>query len=88
MAGIPEWPHKPAPPEPRRVLPERQLLWRGLALAGVAVAALAGVRAARRGPLLVSLPAGAVLALMALLAGWAAAIHLTGGEWFDDHPWV
>jgi hypothetical protein len=57
-----------------------------LAGAGVAFAAVA-VRAARWHWL-----AGVVftppLALIAGLFGWAAAIHLTGGEKFDDHPWV
>ncbi len=31
---------------------------------------------------------GPVLAVVSVLAAWASAIHLTGGEKFDDHPWV
>jgi len=33
-------------------------------------------------------PGAAVCAGAALLALWAALIHLTGGEEFDDHPFV
>ena len=86
--GIPEWPHKPAPPEPRRIVPEWPLLSRGLALAAVGLGAFAGwATLARRGwlPALVTAPA---LAAVGVLAAWAAVIHLTGGEKFDDHPWV
>ncbi|GBD24645.1 hypothetical protein HRbin29_02327 [bacterium HR29] len=33
-------------------------------------------------------PAAAVSGVAAVLALWAALIHLTGGEEFDDHPFV
>jgi hypothetical protein len=33
-------------------------------------------------------PLSAVLGMSSLLAGWAAVIHLTGGEKFDDHPFI
>ncbi len=85
---IPEWPHKPAPPEPKRLLPEWPLLSRGLALAAAAGAAWAAAGwLVRRAPLAGSLPAVGLAGVGALFA-WAAAIHLTGGEKFDDHPWV
>jgi len=84
---IPEWPHKPAPPEPRRLLPETPLLIRGLGLA--ALAAALGVKAdlAHRASWLLT-PLAAVLGAGGFLAAWAAAIELTGGEKFDDHPYV
>jgi hypothetical protein len=81
-------PHEPAPPEPRRLIPEGPLLIRGLGL--VAVAAAFGWLAAaslQKGGWLFS-PLSAAFSLSALLAGWAALIHLTGGEKFDDHPFV
>jgi hypothetical protein len=81
-------PHPPAPPEQRRLLPERQMLARGIGLAALA-AGLAGAafRVARAAGVL-SAPAVATLGIGSLLAAWAALIHVTGGERFDDHPWV
>jgi hypothetical protein len=59
------------------------LLWRGAALAGLAVGlGVAAVQLVRASVLL--LPAGLVLGAGAVLAAWAAAIHITGGERFDD----
>lgn len=86
--GIPPWPHKPVPPEPRRLLPERSMLVRGVGL-GLLAAGLgcAGLRLLRRNVLLGAPPA-LVLVGGAVLAAWAAVIHLSGGERFDDHPWV
>lgn len=87
-ANIPDWPHKPAPPEAKRLLPGWPMLWRGLALAAAGVACVA----AEGGLLRKSALAGAVvlpvLATAGALFAWAAAIHLTGGERFDDHKWV
>lgn len=85
--GIPEWPNKPVPAEPKRLLPPWAMLWRGLALAGVALALLWGaVQGVRTSAFLA--PVALVFSVGAALAGWASAIHLTGGERFDDHPWV
>jgi hypothetical protein len=36
----------------------------------------------------VFVPLALPLAVIAVLGAWASAIHLTGGEKFDDHPWV
>lgn len=80
-------PHDPAPPEPRRVLPPGEMLARGLALLGLAAALLfAAWSLAQRSILLA--PLGLLAAGGAGLAAWGAAIELTGGEKFDDHPWV
>lgn len=42
------------------------------------------MRRSRTLGLLATVPLAGAGALLA----WAAAIHLTGGEKFDDHPWV
>ncbi|MCC7365998.1 MAG: hypothetical protein IT303_16660 [Dehalococcoidia bacterium] len=84
---IPEWPAKPVPPEEERLLPEWAMLWRGLVLAWLAVVLLVGgLRLVRAAWLL--LPVALPLIAGAALAAWAAAIHLTGGEKFDDHELV
>ena len=86
--NIPEWPHKPAPPEPKRLLPEWPLLSRGLALAGGAAGSWASAAwLIRRAPVAGGLAAVGMAGIGVLFA-WAAAIHLTGGEKFDDHRWV
>ena len=85
--GLPAFPHEPAPPERRRLVPERPLLVRGLALGALALGSGWFAWQAARSSWLLA-PVSAVLGASALLAGWAAAIHLSGGEKFDDHPWV
>lgn len=80
-------PHEPAPPEPRRIIPEGPLLIRGLAFAGFAVGAgWLALNAVRSSWLLA--PVSLALGIAGGLSAWAAAIHLTGGERFDDHPFV
>ncbi|MEP6872196.1 MAG: hypothetical protein ABI939_10160 [Anaerolineaceae bacterium] len=81
-------PHEPAPAEPRRLIPERPLLVRGVALLALALAAVFGLLGAARKAAWLGVLLAPPLALTAALATWAAAIHLTGGERFDDHPWV
>lgn len=82
-----EMPHEPAPPEPRRLLPEPEAFVRGVALAGVAVGAAWVALSSLRASWLLT-PVAAIFGGASVLAGWAAAIHLTGGEKFDDHPFV
>jgi len=87
-----EWPHPGEPPhppaQPRSLIPPWPLLSRGLGLALMALALLAaGGKLLRAHPVLFALP-GLLLSLGGFLSAWAAAIHLTGGEKFDDHPWV
>ena len=86
--NIPPWPHKPAPPERKRVIPEWAMLWRGLALAGAGLLCIAGEARLLRSAKIVGIGALPVLGAATVLFGWAAAIHLTGGERFDDHKWV
>jgi hypothetical protein len=52
--------------------------------AGFVVAAVVSVQ--KLGVL--AAPVAGVLGVGGVLAAWAAAIHVTGGELFDDHPWV
>ncbi|MGE0599394.1 MAG: hypothetical protein AB7J35_06875 [Dehalococcoidia bacterium] len=82
-----ELPHEPAPPEPRRLLPALPLLIRGLGLATVTVASLwFAIEAVKKSLLL--MPFSLVFAVIGSLAGWAAAIYLTGGEKHADHPFI
>jgi hypothetical protein len=79
--------HDPAPPEPRRIIPERPLLSRGVALGALAVGAgWLGVSALQKSAFLA--PVTLVAACVSALAAWASIIHLTGGEKFDDHPFI
>lgn len=79
--------HGPAEPEPRRLLPERQMLVRGLALGALAFfLARAGCGAIVRSKVLA--PVGLALVGGAVLAAWASVIHFAGGERFDDHPFI
>ena len=79
--GAPE-----VPPPPQRRIPEFALLWRGLALCLLAIAALWGAGTTAKHAL--TAPIAVVFSVVAVLAAWAGAIQLTGGENFDDHPWV
>ncbi|GMV84567.1 MAG: hypothetical protein AMXMBFR80_04250 [Dehalococcoidia bacterium] len=80
-------PHEPAPPGPRRLIPEPAMLPRGIGLAVLAGGLFwAGWRAAAKSWALA--PAAVALGIAGALSAWAAAIHLTGGERFDDHPFV
>lgn len=82
-------PHEPAPPEPRRRIPEGPMLVRGLGLMALAVVALLlALGSVRRAGVIAAVSIAPALAITSALAAWAAAIHLTGGEKFDDHPWV
>lgn len=81
-------PHPPAPPEPRHLLPPWPVFIRGVGLLAMALTFIALAWKALRVSLILGAPFSLVLAVSGFLAAWAAAIHLTGGEKFDDHPWV
>ena len=59
----------------------------GAALLALAALAITGARASLRTHWLFA-PAAAVLLVISVLAGWGAAIQLSGGTQMDDHPWV
>lgn len=67
-------------------LPPPDQVLRGLALCGLSFGLFraAGKLAWRTGFL--GWPPAGALCVGAFLAAWAAIIHLTGGERFDDHP--
>lgn len=87
-AGGHGYPHEPASPEQRRLIPERSMLVHGAALLAMAVAAVFGILAAAQKAGWFAIVLAPPLALTAFLATWAAVIHLTGGERFDDHDCV
>jgi hypothetical protein len=82
-----DWPEKPGEAEPAQLIPEWAMLWRGLALVGLAIAFVWAAATSLRASWLLT-PVSLACAAGSVLAGWAALIHLTGGERFDDHPWV
>ena len=79
---------EPKPAAPTSRIPAWQTLFRGLALLTLTALTVAGTILAGRlsGWLLIAVVP--VTAPIALLATWGAAVQLTGGEKFDDHPWV
>lgn len=70
-----------------KTLPPFALLWRGLALILLAGASLFTAKEVV-GRSWLFLPFSAVLGVAGMLAAWAGLIEVTGGEKFDDHPWV
>ena len=86
--GRHDLPHDPAPPGRRQLVPPGPILVRGVALLGLATAlGWLAVTVSQKGGLWLS-PLTALLGAAGLLSAWAAVIHLTGGEKFDDHPLV
>ncbi|OAI44230.1 hypothetical protein AYO38_09940 [bacterium SCGC AG-212-C10] len=83
-----EPPHGPAEPDPPREFFKNPLLPQGAGLGGLAVLALLLLVRIGRKSTTAGVVLGPVLFAAAALAAWASAIHLTGGERFDDHPWV
>ena len=80
--------HEPAPPETRKLLPDTGMFVRGLGLTVLGAAAFFGMTASVQKLGWFATPLAALLGVGGVLATWAAAIHVTGGEKFDDHPWV
>jgi hypothetical protein len=63
------------------------MLVRGVGFAALAATAgWLGIASARTSWFLVPVTIG--FGAVSFLAAWAAAIHLTGGEKFDDHPFI
>ena len=76
---------EPPPPSSER------LHWTHAAKAGGLLALAALAVAAARGAINASwllAPVALVFLAIAALAGWGAAVQLSGGAHMDDHPWV
>lgn len=80
--------HEPAAPAPRFEKPDRGTVVRGIALGTLSVVSFfAAVYSLNRWGQMAA-PIGALLGTIVALSMWATLIHFTGGEKFDDHPWV
>lgn len=86
--GLHPFEHEPAPPEERKLVRNPGVVVRGAGL-GVLTAGLVSVAAiAVRKFGWIATPAALIAGASAVLSAWAALIHLTGGEKFDDHRWI
>ena len=81
------WPHPPAEPEPRRLVPQPAFVVRSAGLAALAIAAAGGGWAVLRISAWLA-PVALGLGLTAAVAAWGALVQWVGGEKVDDHPWV
>lgn len=88
MHDIENFPHPPDLHPPAPSFWRNPLLPQGVGLAGISLAAIWLLVKAARLSIGLGMLAAPVLATVAFLSAWASAIHLTGGEKFDDHPWV
>jgi hypothetical protein len=80
--------HDAAEPARRVLIPDRGGFVRGLGLLALAASALAAAVLSLQKLGWLATPLAGVLGVSAVLSLWAGAIHVTGGEKFDDHPWV
>ena len=80
--------HEAAEPPPRVLVPDRGGFLRGVGLLAMAAGAVTGAAVSIQKLGWLGTPLAGVFGICGVLAAWAAAIHLTGGEKFDDHPWV
>ncbi|MCA9830182.1 MAG: hypothetical protein R3B97_08685 [Dehalococcoidia bacterium] len=79
--------HEEAGERERFEPPAGAIVVRGVAMAGAAgILGLASLRLAKLGT--AGIVFAGMMAAAAALMAWASAIHITGGERFDDHPWV
>ncbi len=79
-------PHEPAEKHFER--PDTGSLVRAIGLLGISVASFAGAVYSLRAWGTFASPLAGVLGTAGMLSMWGAMIHVTGGERFDDHPWV
>lgn len=81
-------PHEAAAPAPRFEKPDRGTVVRGIALGTLSVVSFfAAVYSLNRWGQMAA-PVGGLFGTIGALSMWATLIHFTGGEKFDDHPWV
>jgi hypothetical protein len=82
-----EWPHPPAVPEERALIPQPAFLVRAAGLGVLAAGAGAGAWGAMRMTAWLA-PVALGLLMVAGLAAWGALVQFLGGEKVDDHPWL
>lgn len=70
----------------RNRIPSFGLAWRGLALGGASLVALRAASSLVRRNVLY-LPLALPLVVVSLLCAWGSAIHLAGGQRYDDQTW-
>jgi hypothetical protein len=81
------WPHPPAPPDERGLIPQPAFLVRAAGLGVLAAGALTVTFGLLRASLWL-VPFALLTAAGAALASWGAVVQFLGGEKVDDHPWV
>ena len=79
---------EPKPPVRSSRIPAWQILFRGLALLLLALVVSALVMFAGRLSPWVAIAVLPAAVPVVLLAVWGALVQLSGGEKFDDHPWI
>lgn len=84
---VESWPHPPAPPDERRLVPQPAFLVRAAGLAGLTLGLTAGAVALLRVSAWL-VPFAVVLTGAAFLSAWGTVVQWLGGEKVDDHPWV
>ena len=69
-------------------IPAWQILFRGFSLLILAFLIVGVVVFLATVSIWLALIATPIVAPVVFLAAWGAAVQLSGGEKFDDHPWV
>lgn len=85
-AAIPA--HDAAPHVPRFERPDTGSLVRAIALLCLSIVSFYGAVNSLTHYGTIMAPVAGVLGTVGMLSMWGALIHITGGERFDDHPWV
>jgi len=81
-------PHEPAPKVPRFERPDNGSLVRAVALLALSIGSFFGAVNSLTHYGTIMAPVAGILGTVGILSMWGALIHVTGGERFDDHPWV
>ncbi len=81
-------PHEPAPKVPRFERPDNGSLIRAIALFVLSIVSFFGAVNSLTHYGTIMAPVAGILGTVGILSMWGALIHVTGGERFDDHPWV